>query len=126
MARKIETTNRRRVGATLAATVLAFGLLTAPTAALAEPEYTSARKVGRGLANFSLGFLAIPGHLIIESKNRGAATGLPLGFAIGIGWFVTTEVVGVWEFISSPFEVPEGFKPLIEPEYPWDYFDALD
>ncbi len=27
------------------------------------------------------------------------------------------------EFVSSPFPVPEGFKPLIEPEFPWDYFD---
>ena len=126
MARKIETTNRRRVGATLAATVLAFGLLAAPSAALAEPEYTAARKVGRGLANFSLGFLAIPGQMIIETQKRGTATGLPIGFAMGIGWFITTEVVGVWEFISSPFEVPEGFEPMIEPEYPWDYFDALE
>ncbi len=111
---------------TLATTLLAIGLVGAPTTAFAEPEYNSARKVGRGFANVALGFLAIPGQMIIETHNRGAAAGLPLGFAMGIGWFVTTEVVGIWEILSCPFEIPEDFAPIIEPEFPWDYFDAIE
>ncbi|MBJ19562.1 MAG: exosortase [Deltaproteobacteria bacterium] len=111
---------------TLATALLAIGLVGAPTAALAEPEYDAARKVGRGFANVALGFLAIPGQMIIESKRRGPGAGLPLGFAMGIGWFVTTEVVGVWEILSCPFEIPAGFRPMIDPEFPWDYFDAID
>lgn len=36
--------------------------------------------------------------------------------------FVATEVVGVWEVITCPFETPPGFKPILKPEYPWGYF----
>jgi hypothetical protein len=32
-------------------------------------------------------------------------------------------LVGVWEFLSAPFPVPEGYAPILEPEYPWDYFN---
>jgi hypothetical protein len=32
-------------------------------------------------------------------------------------------LVGVWEFVSAPFEVPAGYKPILEPEFPWSYFD---
>jgi putative exosortase-associated protein (TIGR04073 family) len=105
----------------MAACLLAVLLL--PTSALAAPEYTPARKVGRGFANVGLGFLAIPGQMIQQTEERGPAAGLPLGFAMGIGWFVTTELVGVWEILTCPFEWPKGFRPIIEPEFPWDYFD---
>ncbi len=36
---------------------------------------------------------------------------------------VVRTLVGVFEFVSSPFPVPEGFEPIIEPEFPWDYFE---
>ena len=109
-------------GPGLALVLLATALVT-PSAVLAEPSYTPARKLGRGLSNVGLGVLAIPGQMVQETKERGAAIGLPLGFAKGIGWFVATELVGVWEFLTCPFEFPKGFRPIIEPEFPWNYFE---
>lgn len=96
-----------------------------PEAALAETKsrFTSARKVGRGFANTTLGFLAIPGQMVRETRERGAAAGLPIGFGLGIGWFVASELIGVWEILTCPFEFPAGYKPIIEPEFPWEYFD---
>ena len=35
------------------------------------------------------------------------------------------ELVGVYEFVSSPFPLPSGFEPIIQPEFPWDYFDQV-
>jgi hypothetical protein len=32
--------------------------------------------------------------------------------------------VGVYEFLSAPFPAPAGYRPIIEPEFPWDYFDG--
>ena len=44
-------------------------------------------------------------------------------FAKGLGAMVVRELVGVYEFLSAPIEVPEGFRPILKPEFPWDYFE---
>ena len=33
------------------------------------------------------------------------------------------ELVGVYEFVTAPVPLPEGYQPIIQPEYPWDYFE---
>ena len=99
-----------------------IGLLSTP--ALSHTiEYTAARKAGRGLASMTTGFLEIPGNMVAESRKHGAGAGVPLGFVFGLGKLVIRELVGVYEFLSAPFEAPAGFKPIIEPEFPWDYFE---
>jgi hypothetical protein len=35
---------------------------------------------------------------------------------------VVRELAGVYEFVTSPLPFPEGYRPLIEPGYPWGYF----
>ena len=87
-------------------------------------EYTAARKFGRGLAAMTTGVLEIPGNMVAETREHGAGAGIPLGFVFGLGKLVVRELVGVYEFLSSPFEAPAGFKPIIEPEFPWDYFEG--
>lgn len=82
---------------------------------------TSAQKFGRGLAGMTCGFLELPGNIVKETQRQGAA-GLPMGLAKGVGMIVTRELVGVYEFVSAPFPVPAGFKPILSPEYPWSYF----
>jgi putative exosortase-associated protein (TIGR04073 family) len=106
----------------LAICALLAGILSAPTLSQAV-EYTAARKAGRGLAAMTTGFLEIPGNMVAESREHGPGMGIPLGFVFGLGKFVVRELVGVYEFISAPFEAPAGFEPLIEPEFPWSYFD---
>lgn len=82
---------------------------------------TAAEKFGRGLAGMTCGFLEIPGNIVKEAHEQGPA-GVPVGFAIGLGMLVTRELVGVYEFVSAPFPFPAGFRPILRPEYPWDYF----
>jgi putative exosortase-associated protein (TIGR04073 family) len=82
---------------------------------------TSAQKFGRGLAGMTCGFLEIPGNIVKETKAKGAV-GVPIGLAVGLGMTVTRELVGVYEFLSAPFPVPSGFRPILTPVYPWDYF----
>ncbi|MGR9085730.1 MAG: exosortase system-associated protein, TIGR04073 family [Gammaproteobacteria bacterium] len=82
---------------------------------------SSAQKFGRGLAGMTCGFLEIPGNIVKETRSRGAI-GFPIGLATGLGMTVTRELVGVYEFITAPFPVPAGFRPVLMPEYPWDYF----
>ncbi|MGZ5050735.1 MAG: exosortase system-associated protein, TIGR04073 family [Methylobacter sp.] len=85
-------------------------------------SYSAARKLGRGLAGMTTGVLELPGNVVKETRARGAI-GLPIGLATGLGMTVTRELVGVYEFLSTPFPVPSGFRPILTPEYPWDYFE---
>lgn len=33
--------------------------------------------------------------------------------------FITRELVGVYELLTTPFPIPAGFKPILSPDYPW-------
>ena len=83
---------------------------------------TAPRKFGRGLAAMTTGFLEVPGNMVAETRAKGPGEGLPLGFAKGLGMIVVRELVGVYEFLSAPFPAPAGYRPIIQPEFPWSYF----
>jgi putative exosortase-associated protein (TIGR04073 family) len=80
-------------------------------------------KFGRGLSNLGLGILELPAQMIAEGESRGPLWALSLGFAKGIGRFVTRELVGVYEVVTFPAPVPRGYRPILSPEYPWQLFD---
>jgi putative exosortase-associated protein (TIGR04073 family) len=102
----------------VSAFVVAVWLLPSPCLAQTAP-----RKFLRGLAGMTTGFLELPGNMVAETRTKGPAEGIPLGFAKGLGMIVVRELVGVYEFLSAPFPAPAGYRPIIEPEFPWDYFD---
>jgi putative exosortase-associated protein (TIGR04073 family) len=105
----------------LACAALAASLLAVPATAQAQ---TAARKVGRGLAAMTTGFLEVPGNIVRVSRERGYGWGFTLGFVQGLGMIVVRELVGVYEFVTCPLPVPAGFEPIIQPEFPWSYFEA--
>ena len=59
----------------------------------------------------------------IEKRTNGQVK-ITITFAQGLGKIVVRELVGVYEFVTAPFPVPAGFQPIIEPEFPWGYFDS--
>jgi putative exosortase-associated protein (TIGR04073 family) len=85
---------------------------------------TAADKFGRGLAGMTTFFLEVPGNMVADTRHYGPAEGLPLGFAKGLGMIVPRTLVGVYEFVSAPFPAPPGYRPILEPEYPWSYFQG--
>ena len=89
-----------------------------------EHEHTAVDKAGRGIAGMVAGVLELPGNMIEESDKHGPE-GLPLGFAKGLGMLVARELTGVYEFVTAPIPVPDGYEPVLEPEYPWDYFRGI-
>jgi putative exosortase-associated protein (TIGR04073 family) len=93
-------------------------------AALPARAQTPERKLARGVSGMTLGVLEIPGNMAAETDARGPGEGLPLGFAKGLGMLVERELVGVYEFVTSPFPVPNDYRPIMQPEYPWSYFDG--
>jgi len=104
----------------LACAALAAGLLVLPGTASAQ---TAARKVGRGLAAMTTGFLEVPGNIVKVNRERGPGWGFTLGFVQGLGMIVVRELVGVYEFVTCPLDVPSGYQPIIQPEFPWSYFN---
>src|SRR5881409_2856378 len=93
---------------------------------LASPAgaQTATRKFGRGLAGMTTSVLEVPGNIVAESRARGYGEGIPLGFAKGLGFIIPRTLVGVWEFLTAPFPVPAGYEPILQPEFPWSYFQG--
>ena len=93
---------------------------------LASPAraQTATRKVGRGLAGMTTSVLEVPGNMVAETRARGYGEGIPLGFAKGLGMIIPRTLVGVWEFLSAPFPVPANYEPILQPEFPWGYFES--
>src|SRR3989441_10642329 len=102
-----------------------FVLAGACVLAFASPAgaQSAGHKFGRGLADVTTGVLELPGNAMVETEKHGAAAGVPIGIAKGLGMIVSRELVGVYEVVSAPFPVPAGYRPPISPEYPWSYFD---
>src|SRR5438477_10203866 len=105
------------------------GLLLLPTIGSADTRYDEGRydpkdKLARGLAGMTTGFLELPGNIVAENREHGAAAAATLGFAKGLGMIPVRELVGVFDFVTAPIEVPSGYRPIIRPEYPWQYFDG--
>jgi putative exosortase-associated protein (TIGR04073 family) len=84
---------------------------------------TPAHKFGRGAANLTCGIMELPAQMIAEGRRRGPLWALSLGFARGMGGFVTRELVGVYELVTFPAPVPRGYRAILDPAYPWDLFE---
>ena len=104
--------------------VAVLGVALLLPAAAGAVQQTAARKVGRGLAAMTTGFLEVPGNVVKMNRERGPGWAVSLGFVQGLGMIVVRELVGVYEFVTAPFPLPEGYAPIIQPEFPWGYFDA--
>lgn len=94
-------------------------MLAAPSA----HAQTALRKAGRGLAGMTMSVLEIPGNIYKGSVEDGVGGGF-LGFAKGLGMIVPRTLVGVYEFLSCPIPAPSGFRPILQPEFPWEYFST--
>jgi putative exosortase-associated protein (TIGR04073 family) len=101
--------------------VIALAIL-APSSASAA-GYTAVRKLGRGFAGMTCGVMEVPGNMVKVTREKGPGYGFTLGFVEGLGMIVVRELVGVYEFVTAPIPAPAGYRPIIQPEYPWGYFE---
>jgi putative exosortase-associated protein (TIGR04073 family) len=103
--------------------VLAFLLLLVPSVGAAYDDDAGVpgpvQKLGRGVANVVTGVLALPGSIAAETRADGVA-GVPKGIGLGLWRTVSRELVGVYEMVTFPIPVPDDYRPILEPPYPWD------
>jgi putative exosortase-associated protein (TIGR04073 family) len=100
--------------------LLGAALWLAPSTATGQ---TAPDKFFRGMAAVGLAPLEVPGNVLQMSRRRGPGWGTTLGFLEGIGRVPVRVGVGVYEIVTAPFPVPPHYQPIIEPEYPWQYFE---
>ncbi|HWP01420.1 MAG TPA: exosortase system-associated protein, TIGR04073 family [Methylococcus sp.] len=75
-------------------------------------------KLGRGLANATLGWVELVKGVGIAASDEGPAF-IPFGFFEGIGDTLGRTVAGAFEVVTFP--IPHA--PLTDPVYVWDDFD---
>ena len=111
----------KRLGlAMLALVVLVSGLV---TAALAEELVSpaAAQKAVRGLANTGLGVVVeLPKTVYYDILEDGPLYGLTVGILEGLSWGIARTLVGAYEVVTFPFPVPEGYRPIYKPDYPYE------
>ena len=81
---------------------------------------TALDKLGRGVTNAVFGWLEIPSMMGLHYDERNTGGSLVSGFAYGIVQGVRRTVVGLFETVTFPFPIPEGYAPIL-PTIP--YFD---
>jgi putative exosortase-associated protein (TIGR04073 family) len=104
--------------------MLSGGLLSAATSAQAADAldaHSAGDKLVRGLANTFLGVLEIPRniHNTTQAENS-LLEGWTVGLGKGLGQAVLRTGVGLYEVVTFPFPIPEGYRPIIEPEFVWE------
>ncbi len=92
-------------------------------AAADEPASAALDKLGRGVAGLTLGVLELPASIAEETRENGAFSGATVGFAVGLGRFVTRELVGLTQVLTAPLaDAPPGIEGAVASAYPWDSF----
>ena len=75
-------------------------------------------KLMRGLTNTVTGVLEVPRHISHTTETQGLLTGVTVGLGKGLGYGVLRTLVGLYEVVTFPIPVPEGYAPIIQP-YTW-------
>lgn len=95
-------------------------------AATPSQAYDMGDKACRGAAGVALGFLELPGNMADISKKQNVFMGLTAGFAKGLFMIPVRELVGIFELLTFPCDLPREYKPVVDPDYPWGYFCGGD
>ncbi len=87
--------------------------------AVSVPSYAQGalNKLGRGIVNTFTGWLEIPKGVVDESKANNVFTGLTVGTIKGLGLGLVRTGAGIYETLTFPFPIPEGYEPIVKPEF---------
>jgi len=84
----------------------------------APAHHNALRKLGRGCANVLFGFIEIPNQYTKAVSEHGGSAGITYGVPKGFARWIAREFVGVYEIITFPIPAPQGYRPVMEPEWP--------
>lgn len=99
-----------------------FSLVQSSFAAELE-EAGPLRKLQRGFVNVALSPMELSNELATE-KHENADQMPPswmTGTVRGIAFMAGRALAGVYDIATFPLPLPKEYRPLIEPEFPWDH-----
>ncbi len=112
------TQRGRRFGVALLALAVVVTAWEPGAAAATKRPFGPVRKLGRGLANVSLGVLELPFRISVVYEDHGVGAAAFWGSLAGIQAAVTRMVVGAVEVVTFPLPLPRvGYGPIVEPEF---------
>jgi len=86
----------------------------------ATVAYTAGDKLARGMANTLLGILEVPRNIqLTTQEENNLLEGWTVGLGKGLGYALLRTGTGLYEVVTFPFPVPEGFRPIVRPEFVW-------
>ena len=78
---------------------------------------TAQNKLARGATNLLTGWIEAPKNIYDTSVEENIAVGITVGTVKGIGMAVVRTGAGVYDLVTFPFAIPEGYVPVLEPEF---------
>jgi len=97
--------------------IILVAILTIVNIATASYASDPAKKLGRGVANILTGWVELPKNIYDTSVEDNPLSGLTIGLAKGVGMTIVRTGAGVYETVTFPFPIPEGYAPVLEPEF---------
>jgi len=81
----------------------------------------ASKKAIRGVANAGLGVpIEVPKTIYYDTLEDGPLYGLTVGVLEGLSWGIARTLTGVYEIVTFPFPIPEGYRPMYQPPYPFE------
>ena len=81
----------------------------------------AAQKAIRGMANAGLGVVVeVPKTVYYDTLEDGPLYGLTVGVLEGLSWGIARTLTGIYEMVTFPFPVPEKYRPIYQPQYPFE------
>ena len=75
------------------------------------------RKLGRGLANFTTGFLELPINIVDAAEEDGYIAAVTYGIVKGLAMSVLRTGIGMYETVTFLIPLPFDYEVMLEPEF---------
>lgn len=82
-----------------------------------------ARKLQRGFLNVALSPFEISDKIVLTQRYDTALPTWIAGIIKGSLYTVSRIAVGAYEMVTAPVPAPSDYRPVMEPEFIWEYWD---
>ena len=82
--------------------------------------YDKVDKLNRGAINTVTGWVEVPKTMYEDAIEENVLSALLVGLGKGLYLGILRTAGGVYDIVTFPFDIPEGYVPILEPEFVFD------